>query len=410
MSDCIVLGAGMVGVSAALALQDRGRSVVLVDHQAPGRATSYGNAGIIQTEAIAPYALPRSPLSILAAAFGAGNQVTYRLRDLPSWGMPLMRYWLNSAPAIHRAASRHYAKMILEAGVDHEAVIARAGAEPLIRRTGLREYYRDAASLARGIAAAEAARAEFGIPFVAETGAELAKAEPHLRAEIAGAVHWTDPLSSKSPGGLVEAYAALFRRGGGVIAEGDAATLEQNAAGGWRVTTSEGRVEAPAVVIALGPWAPGFLKRFGYRIPQVIKRGYHQHFDGKGPETPFIDIANSTVMSSMAAGVRVLTGAELAAIDTAPRYGQLGRSIKAARSLYEIGAPVEETPWHGSRPCMPRMLPVVGHAPNHKGLWLNFGHGHQGFTLGPTTARLLAAEMAGERTQPELMAALALPG
>jgi D-amino-acid dehydrogenase len=46
------------------------------------------------------------------------------------------------------------------------------------------------------------------------------------------------------------------------------------------------------------------------------------------------------------------------------------------------------------------MLPVVGRAPRHKGLWLNFGHGHQGFTLGPTTGRMLAGELAGNEKLP----------
>ncbi|WP_272643663.1 NAD(P)/FAD-dependent oxidoreductase [Marinomonas mediterranea] len=50
----------------------------------------------------------------------------------------------------------------------------------------------------------------------------------------------------------------------------------------------------------------------------------------------------------------------------------------------------------GVRPCLPDMLPLVGPAPNHKGLWFNFGHGHQGFTLGPTTANILADQMEGK--------------
>ncbi len=78
MTDCIVLGAGMVGVGAALALQERGWSVLLVDRNNPGSETSYGNAGIIQTEAVSPYALPRAPLELLKAAFGANNQVAWR--------------------------------------------------------------------------------------------------------------------------------------------------------------------------------------------------------------------------------------------------------------------------------------------------------------------------------------------
>jgi D-amino-acid dehydrogenase len=44
----------MVGVSAALHLQRRGRDVVLIDRRDPGEETSYGNAGLIQREAVIP--------------------------------------------------------------------------------------------------------------------------------------------------------------------------------------------------------------------------------------------------------------------------------------------------------------------------------------------------------------------
>ena len=64
--------------------------------------------------------------------------------------------------------------------------------------------------------------------------------------------------------------------------------------------------------------------------------------------------------------------------------------------LHKIGTPVAGDPWHGTRPCTPDMLPVIGPAPRHRGLWMNFGHGHQGFTLGPVTGRLLAELMSGE--------------
>lgn len=56
--DVIVLGAGIVGVSAALHLQDRGRKVALVDRGAPGEGTSFGNAGLIERSSVEPYPFP----------------------------------------------------------------------------------------------------------------------------------------------------------------------------------------------------------------------------------------------------------------------------------------------------------------------------------------------------------------
>jgi len=47
-ADVLVLGAGIVGLSLALKLQERGREVVLVDRQQAGSATSFGNAGLIE--------------------------------------------------------------------------------------------------------------------------------------------------------------------------------------------------------------------------------------------------------------------------------------------------------------------------------------------------------------------------
>jgi D-amino-acid dehydrogenase len=51
----------------------------------------------------------------------------------------------------------------------------------------------------------------------------------------------------------------------------------------------------------------------------------------------------------------------------------------------------------GARPCLPDMLPVIGKAPRHDGLWFDFGHQHHGLTLGPATGRLLAEVMTGEQ-------------
>src|SRR5690606_11191810 len=138
MAGCIVVGAGMVGVGTALALQERGWSVLLVDRSGPGTETSYGNAGIIQTEAVSPYALPRAPLELLKAAFGANNQVAWRLRDMPRQVGPLWRYWHNSEAGRHRTASQFYARLIRRGADGHAPLFDGARDGTLIRRTGVR--------------------------------------------------------------------------------------------------------------------------------------------------------------------------------------------------------------------------------------------------------------------------------
>ena len=63
--DVIVIGGGIVGVSTAIHLLRRGRSVLLVDKNTPGRETSFGNAGIIQREGVGKVRCRRSEGGLL---------------------------------------------------------------------------------------------------------------------------------------------------------------------------------------------------------------------------------------------------------------------------------------------------------------------------------------------------------
>jgi len=397
MKSAIVLGAGMVGVATALQLQRRGWSVVLVDRRQPGEETSYGNAGIIQSEALRPYPMPRDWRSLLAIASGRTNDVHYRLASLPQHLGPLLRYWWHSSPKRHDKISAAYAQLIAQATREHELLIAESGAGNLVRRDGFRVLHRQQADFDAEVGAAEALRAAHGVAFKVLTARELAEAEPGLIETGLGGLHWQQPWTVSEPGALVTAYANLFTRLGGKLLGGDATTLVERD-GGWSVMTDDGRVEAEAAVIALGPWSPVLLKTFGYRIPMVQKRGYHRHYAGGSPlDLPLRDAAFGYVMAPMTKGVRITTGAELATPDDEATQVQLARAERAARELIDLGSPVEEKPWFGTRPCMPDMKPVLGPAARHKGLWMNFGHGHQGFTLGPVTAQITAELMSGEK-------------
>ncbi len=398
MRTVIVVGAGMVGVASALHLQRRGWSVALVDRKQPGRETSYGNTGIIQSEAVRPYPMPRDLRSLAAIAAGRTNDVVYSVASLPRHLVPLLRYWWHSAPERHRRISQSYAAIIALAANEHAALIPEAGADALVRRSGYRSLHRTEAALEEAAAVVDMLASEYGVRARVIGQAELAAAEPALTETGAGAVHWLDPWTVSEPGALVSAYADLFTRCGGTLFNGDAATLKPAAGGGFEVRCRDGRIDAEAAVVALGPWSPDLLRRFGYRFPMVRKRGYHRHFDGgKKLHLPLQDPAFGYVLAPMAKGLRVTTGAELSGRQGSLRPIQLDRAEIAARGLLDLGAAVEAEPWNGVRPCMPDMLPVVGAAPRHKGLWMNFGHGHQGLTLGPATGRLLAECMAGEQ-------------
>src|SRR6202047_485069 len=233
-ADVVVLGAGMVGVSAALHLQQRGRDAILVDrHELAGEETSFGNAGMIESGSVFPYMFPRDFGQILQYAINGSPQVRYQFFDLPSFLPWLVRYYLASSPerALHSAMAE--LPLIRRSLIEHEALIAEAEVPELLRRTGWIKLFRSDATLAGAVADFERAR-QYGVEGEVLDRAAIAVREPNLTGEFAGAVYFPQPGFVPDPGGLARAYAALFKRKGGRFLVGDARSLEQQPAG-WRV-------------------------------------------------------------------------------------------------------------------------------------------------------------------------------
>jgi D-amino-acid dehydrogenase len=397
-TDVIVLGAGMAGVSAALHLQQRGRAVTLIDRRGPGEETSYGNAGIIQREGVVPYPFPRDPALIAKYALNLLPEAHLQWSALP-WIAPwLYRYWRNSTPEAIAATARGARPLVERCILEHEALMEPAGILGVVRRTGYLRIYRTTEGMDKALAKEQADKEAYGVNFRLLDRAQVAELEPHLKGAIAGGMLMPDPVSVPDPGAVVKAYAGLFETRGGRFARGEARTLLSSGAD-WSVQTSTGPVTAPAVVVALGPWSSDVFRIFGYRFPLGVKRGYHQHFRPEGNAAlsrPVLDVERGYVLVPMMQGIRITTGVEFARRDAPPTPVQLRRATPSAREVFPLGEAVESQPWLGRRPCLPDMLPIIGAAPRHRGLWFDFGHHHLGFTLGPVSGRLLGELMTGE--------------
>ena len=395
--DVIILGAGMIGVSAALHLQARGRAVTLVDkHPQAGRETSYGNAGLIERASVSPYMFPRDLGTILKYAFNQSADVQYHLNALPRVLPWLARYFIASSPQGKARSAKAALPLITLCLAEHEALIAQAGVPQLLRKTGWIKLYRSQQAL-DAASTDVALLAPLGLTAVLLNAAGLAEVEPHLGGGILGAVQYRDPGFVPDPAALAQAYADLFVKRGGVFVTGDAFSLAQTGTG-WQVTTQNGLLQAREAVVALGPWANHVLRPLGYRIPMQVKRGYHMHYGAKGNAVlnhSVLDDANGYLLGPMNQGIRLTTGAEFALFDAPPSPVQLDMCEPVARKLFPLGQRLDAEPWMGRRPCLPDMLPILGPAPRHKGLWLNFGHQHHGLTLGPVCGRLLAEMMTG---------------
>ena len=308
-----------------------------------------------------------------------------------------MRYFLASSPERALRSALAELPLIQRSLIEHEALIAEANVPELLRRTGWLKLFRSETTLGNAIGELDRAR-QYGVAGEVLDAAAIAAREPHLSGEFSGAIHFPDPGFVPDPGGLTKAYAALFGRKGGRYLAGDARTLERSGPR-WRLATLEGAITAREVVVAMGPWSDQIFVPLGYSIPLAVKRGYHLHMKASGNAVlnhPVLDADNGFLLAPMNRGIRITTGAEFARRDAPPTPVQIERALPRAHALFPLGESVDARPWMGARPCLPDMLPVIGKAPRHDGLWFNFGHQHHGLTLGPVTGRLLAEMMTGE--------------
>jgi D-amino-acid dehydrogenase len=399
-ADCIVLGAGMVGLSAAIHLLQRGRSVVLIDRRGAAEETSYGNTGIIQTEAVLPYTFPRELKKLMKYSVNGTAESHWHYSAAAHLAPNLFQYWRHSTPERIEKSSQAFRPLAALCLAEHEALARDAGVANMLRRTGYMKLYRSQADLDRGLAVDERSRDAFGIKFKALDAAGVREIEPHIEGPIMGGIFMPEPVSVGDPGRLGKAYAGLFTKLGGQLQTGDARTLARTA-DGWSIGNVDGPIEARDVVIALGPWSDDLLAAQGVRIPMFVKRGYHMHFKPRGNATlarPILDVAGGYCLTPMTKGIRLTTGAEFTWRDAEPTPVQLRKVEPMAREILPLADRVDPEPWMGRRPCLPDMVPMIGPVVGKKGLWADFGHQHWGFTLGPVTGRLLAELVTGGPT------------
>jgi D-amino-acid dehydrogenase len=397
--DTIVLGAGIIGAAIAVHLQRSGRAVALLDRRASGLEASYGNAGLIQNEAVYPYAFPSGLPNLLRIAGNRNIDVHYHLAAMPSIAPFLLSYWRNSRPARYATIVRHHATLIQHCTAETRALLREANLGALLRQGGWIKLLRTPRVLEGELASSDLWRREYGVQSTFLDAQALRTAEPYLAPTLIGGILYADSDSVSDPGAVVQGYVRYFERLGGQFLNGDACTLEPVGAS-WRVMASRKPITGSSAVVALGAWSGALARGLGYELRMGIKRGYHMHYRPAGGAVlnrPVLDVEKGYALAPMARGIRLTTGAEFARLGAPATPVQLARAEPVARALFPCASRVDEQPWMGSRPCSPDMLPVIGPAPRHENLWFAFGHGHQGLTLAAVTGRLLGEMMNGQQ-------------
>ncbi|MCB1754431.1 MAG: FAD-dependent oxidoreductase [Gammaproteobacteria bacterium] len=401
----IVLGAGIIGISTALALQSRGRQVTLIDRQAAARETSYGNAGVIALGSALPLNNPDLFADIPALLGNRDMSLRYSPAYLLKQWHPLLNFlWSGRAGNTPRRAEALH-QLLQFSSERHKNWLNESAQTRHLRETGWLKVYRNRQQYEQSTRLRRTMD-QHHVHYDVLDGAAIAEHEPHIAPVFSHGLLINDASSVDNPSAVANVYLEMFLDKGGHFVQRAINKASQTVERQWRLSADDGdELHCAQLVIALGPWSRDFLDRLAIRLPMIFERGGHREFQpvpDKPIKRPIYDAGGGFVLTPMSGGLRLTCGVELNEQDAYYKPVQLDHCEKIARNDFPVGDRTGED-WHGSRPTLPDSLPVIGPS-QRRGLWFNTGHQHLGFSTAPGSAELLAAQMLGEPTSVDVQA------
>lgn len=390
--SAIVVGAGIVGLSAAWFLQERGVDVTVVDRVGVAAGASWGNAGYIAPGLTIPLNEPRI--------------LRYGLRWLPKRDAPL-RISLSSDPSLWRFLMRFAANcrsssweravranlalsekcldaydVLVSNGVD--APLNDAPVTALFRRSGDAEElleelqrFRDAGGHSASITTL--------------TGAEVREQVP-LASDAASVGVQVRGQRYLDPGRFVQALGRSVVERGATLLPEEVTDVEGDGGGVTLPTRSGSGLTADVAVIATGAWLSRLVGRW-VRVPVQAGRGYSFTVPVDRPVLGPVHLPDARVACTPLNGKLRVTGTmELRDPDAPVSAARVDAIAEAARPYFDrVRWEERSEEWVGPRPLTPDGRPLVGQV--SQGVFVAGGHGMWGMTHGPATGRLLAEQI-----------------
>lgn len=402
-----VLGAGVVGVTAAWYLAQAGHEVVVIDRQpATAQETSFANGGQISASHAEPWANPAAPLKILHWLGREDAPLLWRMRaDFSqwSWGLRFLRECTASRTRANIAAILRLAMYSREA---LQTLRQATGIEYDHLERGILHFYSEEREFERAMAQTALMR-EHGCERVVKNAAECLVIEPSLAAgkvRIIGGTYTAGDESGdacKFTGELAKLcvqQGVEFRFGVPID------DLQHEAGRIAGVRLKDGTVlVSDAYIAALGSYTPLLLRSLGMKLSLIPAKGYSATIplrdESIAPTVSLIDDQCKMVFSRLGNRLRVAGTAEFAGYDTSLNPARCGALLKRTLALFPQAGRCEQAElWAGLRPATPGNVPLIGRT-RYANLFLNTGHGTLGWTMACGSGRLIADMVTGRATE-----------
>ncbi len=398
----VVLGAGVVGVTAAYYLQKDGHEVTVVDRQdGAGLETSFANGGQISPSQAYPWAAPEVPFLMLKWLGRNDAPLLYRMRLDPRLWIWSLRFLANCTPGNFMANTVKNLRMSLYSRSLLPEIRLQTGIEYDFLEKGILQIYRNQKELDKA----------------AKFNDALHKLGCDHQVLDADGVRALEPAYDSSPdkiiGGIYteadesgDAFKfsqelAKYTTGQGVEFRYGEIIKSLNKAGAkiTSVTTDKGTIEADTFIMSMGSYSPLFLRPLGINAPIQPVKGYSITVPTAGhngaPTVSLTDNDHKLVFSRVGERMRVAGTAEFNGYDTEMNDGRVTSLRDLAQKLFPNAGDYEQTEnWTGLRPMTPDGVPIIGSTP-YENLFINTGHGTLGWTMCASSGQLTADLVAG---------------
>ncbi len=325
----LVLGAGVIGTTAAWFLRAAGHDVTVVERQsAAGRETSFANGGQISVSHVEPWANPGAPLKILRWLGQPDAPLLFRPRlDWHQWRWG-MQFLIECLPWRTRRNMLQILAISKYSGAALAELRAATGIAYDELQRGILQVYTDREGFEDAARAAELVR-RYGIARDVKTPEQCVALEPALSARrdwiVGGTYTATDETGDARK--FTEALAALGATRGVVFRFGvtvESLAIAGGAVCGARTVNEENRKEvlaADAYVVCLSSHTPTLLDPIGVRTLIYPAKGYSVTLPivdpSRAPTISITDDAKKIVFTRLGNRLRVAGTAELRSADPA---------------------------------------------------------------------------------------------
>jgi D-amino-acid dehydrogenase len=404
----LVIGGGLLGVTSAWYLQERGFAVTVLERrEATALETSYANGGLITPSQSDPWNGPGTALNLIKWLGRDDSPLLLRPGALPGmwrWGLEFlassrMKYWWPATEAnlrlgLYSAAALRELRAQLKLDYQH---LSR-GTLKVFRNA---EYLEASSLLARSLA-------PIGLNHRLLSAEEAVQLEPLLGAmsgELAGAIHYPDDESGDAHIFCRELEARACEAGVQFRFGTEITRIVPGPANITGLRTAKEMLQADVYILAAASFSPALVAPLGVRLSVYPVKGYSVTLPATGVTLglPLVDFEHKIVVTPLGDRLRVAGTAEFAGFSSAANPGRSANIVThAMRLLPQLAGrvrPEDIQYWNGLRPMTADGPPLVSRT-RYRNLFVNTGHGPLGWTMAAGSSRALADLVSGR--EPEL--------